>query len=52
MMKKKNAPKAERRGKDRRKPGDRRFPGRLIDLKKGADRVKERRKAERRKSRS
>lgn len=51
MLKKKGA-KLERRKKDRRKPGDRRFPGRLIGLKKGADRVKERRKGERRKSRA
>jgi hypothetical protein len=50
--KKKKGPKVERRRKERRKPGDRRFAGRLIGLKKAADRVKERRKVERRKSRS
>ena len=41
--------KAERKI-ERRKPGDLRFPGRLIDVHKGVPRKEDRRKGERRKS--
>lgn len=49
ILKKKN-PEAERRKKERRIPGDQRFPKRLVGLKKGAPRKgADRRKGERRK---
>jgi hypothetical protein len=53
MLKSKKKKPAERREniKDRRKPGDRRFPGRLIGIKKRADRINDRRKGNRREGR-
>jgi len=49
MLKKKKAvPVVEKRKVDRRKPGDRRFPGRLVGLRKGVSRVGDRRSASRR----
>lgn len=48
-LKKKEKPAEKRKvKKDRRKSGDRRFPGRLIDIKKGAERINDRRKGNRR----
>ena len=44
FIKKKAAPAVNRRKAARRKPGDQRFPGRLVGLRKGATRKTERRK--------
>jgi hypothetical protein len=49
MFKKKTGP-VERRRKQRRKPGDQRFAGRLVGKKKGAARGRDRRTGDRRKS--
>jgi hypothetical protein len=43
IFKKKAAPAVNRRKGARRKPGDQRFPGRLVGLRKGAPRKTERR---------
>jgi hypothetical protein len=51
LHKKKTHPEIDRRksDKDRRKPGDQRFPGRLVGKKKGKERAGDRRKRDRRK---
>jgi len=49
ILKIKTSPKNERRKGERRKPGDQRFPGRLVGRKPGAPRKSERRRGERRK---
>lgn len=46
---KKAAPAGERRKKERRKPGDQRFPARLVGKRKGAPRKGDRRSGDRRK---
>jgi len=48
LPKKKNSPQADRRKKDRRKPGDQRFSGRLIGIRKGVPRQADRRSGDRR----
>jgi hypothetical protein len=51
FQKKKTYPEVDRRkdGKNRRRPGDQRFAGRLVGKKKGAKRGSDRRKGDRRK---
>ncbi len=48
LKNKKHAPVVNRRKTERRKPGDRRFPGRLIDKRPGAPRKGDRRSGGRR----
>lgn len=50
LKKKRTVPIVDRRKGERRKPGDLRFPGRLVDKKKGKPRAGSRRKGDRRKS--
>ena len=49
IIKKKAAPKINLRKKERRKPGDQRFPGRLVDKRPGPPRKGDRRGKDRRK---
>jgi hypothetical protein len=45
LKKKKTVPVVNKRKAERRKPGDRRFPGRLIDKRPGAPRKGDRRRS-------
>ena len=49
LIKKKRVMTVDERKKERRKPGDQRFPGRLVDKRKGAPRKGDHRKGDRRK---